>query len=569
MDKVLSIKHNNLTARKIVVSPSLITANLTYIVLINCNIENLDMFFCCTNLTKLILSRNKIIVLTGINVLSKLEVLYLDHNLISDIFPISDLTHLRKLNLAYNKINSLYDKYEQVLEKMIKLTYLNISHNKIYHIHSIDKLPELKYFKCIKTKILSIGCNIFNKNTKSTMINSHSSFSSIITLPNLFDTTQLPLEEVIGQSPKTNQKFSPSEMIHLSQKCFNLTNLNLRNMCLDDFCFVRYLPNLEYFSYTIDRKCDLIHPKKITIYINLSDFSHLINLKHLIFNDKIWHHNYRLQHINDIKNLPKLEILLLNLEIEVKYDTGYYINFIQYMTKIRTLHLNIGDIRIKNNHFKNCKNLEKLNLYKATFYKKEEEYENTKNKEIYYVKFKEFVGCNKLKYIYMHQINNIFCSKYLHRLKNLEYLYINTKYIDRRLLHGDDFVIDRKISKLKKLINLHIDLDYIVIDRYKYLSNIKDCYFKNVEIQPKTGKQIYKYLNFIPTNNFCYIQHRHPTHKDMFNIVLLEIKRRDKYIISRNSVLYKTETIKNRFIIFIVGKVMRINKRKNLCYVPE
>ena len=90
------------------------------------------------NLEHLLLQRNKIIKIEGLEDLKKLKILNLSKNEISEIQNLTNLTNLEELDLSYNKINKIEN-----LDSLEKLKVLSLENNKIKEIQNLENLTGL------------------------------------------------------------------------------------------------------------------------------------------------------------------------------------------------------------------------------------------------------------------------------------------------------------------------------------------------------------------------------------------------------------------------------------------
>ncbi len=99
---------------------------------------------------------NKILDLTGIEVLDNLEELVLNHNQIKNIMPLKFLKNLKYLDLSYNEIENI--KPLIILEN---LEHLDLSYNNIKNIDLLGNLKNLKFLNVEGNPIKKISNRSF------------------------------------------------------------------------------------------------------------------------------------------------------------------------------------------------------------------------------------------------------------------------------------------------------------------------------------------------------------------------------------------------------------------------
>jgi len=112
--------------------------HLTTLILSRNSLKNIQGLEKLTNLIELHLSSNKLSNINSINKLINLTALYLSSNRLNDIEALSNLTNLNTLYLSSNNLTSI-----SALSRLRNLTDLNLNYNNLHDINTLSKLTNL------------------------------------------------------------------------------------------------------------------------------------------------------------------------------------------------------------------------------------------------------------------------------------------------------------------------------------------------------------------------------------------------------------------------------------------
>ncbi|KFN02605.1 NEAT domain-containing leucine-rich repeat protein [Bacillus clarus] len=149
--KMEQLEYLNLSNNKISnLTPLRALKNITYLSLAGNQIEDITPVYTLP-LKDLVLTRNKIKDITGINRLNQLEELWIGKNEIHNVDPISEMSHLIQLDIPYNEIKDITP-----LSKLVNLEKIDLEANEITDLSPISKLNKLTFVSFVANEIRDI-----------------------------------------------------------------------------------------------------------------------------------------------------------------------------------------------------------------------------------------------------------------------------------------------------------------------------------------------------------------------------------------------------------------------------
>ncbi|TYQ13072.1 UNVERIFIED_CONTAM: serine protease inhibitor/Leucine-rich repeat (LRR) protein [Acetivibrio alkalicellulosi] len=245
--------------------------NLTELKLSYTLISNINSLNNLTKLSSLELRRNG--ELTDISSLENANLTYIDlkYCKVEDISSLKNHTNLKELNLSYNRVTDI-----STLKNLTNLTKLELSDNQINDITALTNLTNLENLNLGYNKISDIVPLTDLINLKNLNLQNNASISDITPLKNLAELTILNLnyEHVTDITPLGN--------------LVNLMDLRLCDNEISDISSLRNLTNLAYINLNNNKVSDIIPLENLTslrqlfLYANrVRDISVLSKLKGL------------------------------------------------------------------------------------------------------------------------------------------------------------------------------------------------------------------------------------------------------------------------------------------------
>lgn len=233
----------------------------------------------CTQLRKLILSKNLIRDVDGLKSLIQLRKLLLNDNQIKDIQCLSSLTQLRKLWLQANKIKDV-----QIINEFVHLQFLNLNCNEVEDIQSLSQLAQLQGVELINNRIkhipeLGLLTQLFSINLEENLIEDVRTCSLPIRLEILnLSKNQISVFPDLGTLPFLRKLFLQCTKITHIPDPDKLTQLQELDISRNELLFVFYRNS----AVRLDKRGCIDLYNNFKNYKCLSSFS--IFLKLLAFN---------------------------------------------------------------------------------------------------------------------------------------------------------------------------------------------------------------------------------------------------------------------------------------------
>ena len=246
-------------------------------------------------LTVLMVKRQGISDLTGIEHCINLQALILDGNRIGDITPLSGLNKLQTLDLQHNTISNITP-----LSKLLSLQKLNLSHNEIDDISPLSMLKDLNRLILYDNKITDIShlSGLNNLQTLHLMDNEINDIS--------------PLSELTKLETLSLWDNKISDISSLS-RLTNLQELSLGNNKMSDINSISFLTNLQKLGLGGNQISDisalsgLINLQSLDLVLNpISDFNPLSGLNKL---QRLYLGNNKTNNVSPLSGLTNLQEL--------------------------------------------------------------------------------------------------------------------------------------------------------------------------------------------------------------------------------------------------------------------
>ncbi|MBE7102914.1 NEAT domain-containing leucine-rich repeat protein [Bacillus cereus] len=149
--KMEQVDYLNVANNKISnVAPLSKLKNVTYLSLAGNQIEDITPLYTLP-LKDLVLTRNKVKDLSGINQLNQLQELWIGKNEIKDVTPLSKMTQLKVLNLPNNEIKDITP-----LSSLVNLQKLDLEANYISDLTAVSNLKKLVFLSFIANEIRDV-----------------------------------------------------------------------------------------------------------------------------------------------------------------------------------------------------------------------------------------------------------------------------------------------------------------------------------------------------------------------------------------------------------------------------
>lgn len=149
--KMEQLDYLNLANNKITnVAPLSALKNVTYLTLAGNQIEDIKPLYSLP-LTDLVLTRNKVKNLSGIEQMKQLEELWIGKNEIKDVTPLSKMTQLKQLHLPNNELKDITP-----LSSLVNLQKLDLEANYIADLTPASNLKKLVFLSFVANEIRDV-----------------------------------------------------------------------------------------------------------------------------------------------------------------------------------------------------------------------------------------------------------------------------------------------------------------------------------------------------------------------------------------------------------------------------
>ncbi|MDA2637338.1 S-layer homology domain-containing protein [Bacillus cereus] len=142
----LDLSNNKITN----VAPLTEMKNVTYLTLAGNQIEDIKALYSLP-LTDLVLTRNKVKDLSGIEQMKQLEELWIGKNEIKDVTPLSKMTQLKQLHLPNNELKDITP-----LSSLVNLQKLDLEANYISDLSPVSNLKKLVFLSFVANEIRDV-----------------------------------------------------------------------------------------------------------------------------------------------------------------------------------------------------------------------------------------------------------------------------------------------------------------------------------------------------------------------------------------------------------------------------
>ncbi|PGO34082.1 NEAT domain-containing leucine-rich repeat protein [Bacillus cereus] len=151
LSKMEQLDYLNLANNKITnVSPLSALKNVTYLTLAGNQIEDIKPLYSLP-LKDLVLTRNKVKDLSGIDQMNQLNKLFIGKNQIEDVTPLAKMTQLTELDLPNNELKDITP-----LSKLVNLQKLDLEANYISDLSPVSNLNKLVYLSFVANEIRDV-----------------------------------------------------------------------------------------------------------------------------------------------------------------------------------------------------------------------------------------------------------------------------------------------------------------------------------------------------------------------------------------------------------------------------
>ncbi|QBP92283.1 NEAT domain-containing leucine-rich repeat protein [Bacillus mycoides] len=149
--KMEQLDYLNLANNKITdVAPLSALKNVTYLTLAGNQIEDIKPLYSLP-LKDLVLTRNKVKDLSGIDQMNQLNKLFIGKNQIEDVTPLAKMTQLTELDLPNNELKDITP-----LSNLVNLQKLDLEANYISDLSPVSKLNKLVYLSFVANEIRDV-----------------------------------------------------------------------------------------------------------------------------------------------------------------------------------------------------------------------------------------------------------------------------------------------------------------------------------------------------------------------------------------------------------------------------
>ncbi|MBK5486880.1 NEAT domain-containing leucine-rich repeat protein [Bacillus sp. TH17] len=149
--KMEQLDYLNLANNKITdVAPLSALKNVTYLTLAGNQIEDIKPLYSLP-LKDLVLTRNKVKDLSGIDQMNQLNKLFIGKNQIEDVTPLAKMTQLTELDLPNNELKEITP-----LSNLVNLQKLDLEANYISDLSPVSKLNKLVYLSFVANEISDV-----------------------------------------------------------------------------------------------------------------------------------------------------------------------------------------------------------------------------------------------------------------------------------------------------------------------------------------------------------------------------------------------------------------------------
>lgn len=151
LSKMEQLDYLNLANNKITnVAPLSALKNVTYLTLAGNQIEDIKPLYSLP-LKDLVLTRNKVKDLSGIDQMNQLNKLFIGKNQIEDVTPLTKMTQLTELDLPNNELKDITP-----LSSLVNLQKLDLEANYISDLSPVSKLNKLVYLSFVANEIRDV-----------------------------------------------------------------------------------------------------------------------------------------------------------------------------------------------------------------------------------------------------------------------------------------------------------------------------------------------------------------------------------------------------------------------------
>ncbi|HDR8170938.1 TPA: NEAT domain-containing leucine-rich repeat protein [Bacillus thuringiensis] len=149
--KMEQLDYLNLANNKIMnVAPLSALKNVTYLTLAGNQIEDIKPLYSLP-LTDLVLTRNKVKDLSGIDQMNQLSKLFIGKNQIEDVTPLAKMTQLTELDLPHNELKDITP-----LSNLVNLQKLDLEANYISDLTPVSNLKKLVFLSFVANEIRDV-----------------------------------------------------------------------------------------------------------------------------------------------------------------------------------------------------------------------------------------------------------------------------------------------------------------------------------------------------------------------------------------------------------------------------
>ncbi|HDX9668230.1 TPA: NEAT domain-containing leucine-rich repeat protein [Bacillus cereus] len=149
--KMEQLDYLNLANNKITnVAPLSALKNVTYLTLAGNQIEDIKPLYSLP-LTDLVLTRNKVKDLSGIDQMNQLSKLFIGKNQIEDVTPLAKMTQLTELDLPHNELKDITP-----LSNLVNLQKLDLEANYISDLTPVSNLKKLVFLSFVANEIRDV-----------------------------------------------------------------------------------------------------------------------------------------------------------------------------------------------------------------------------------------------------------------------------------------------------------------------------------------------------------------------------------------------------------------------------